>query len=130
MRVEAEWADGLQRRVELQDAVFVQPSFTGTDGRTYVLQVSSDPSRPRVDEDTRLLAAFVDPDTGSPLPNTVSLVGGLPERMEAACYAQGVTIRVLSPVGHGAYVGTVRLAVMVLRPGCCGEGAAGFWRFR
>ena len=78
VRVEAEWADGLRRQVEVRDAVFVRPSFTGSDGRSYVLQVSSEPSRPRADEDTRLLVAFVEPATGAPLPDDVSLVGGLP----------------------------------------------------
>jgi hypothetical protein len=109
VRVEAEWADGLRRSVELQDAVFVRPSFTGTDGRSYVLQVSSEPSRPRADEETRLLVAFVELATGSPMPDGVSLVGGLPEDMEVACYAHGVTTRVLASVGHGTYGGTVRL---------------------
>lgn len=108
LRAEATWPDGL-RRVEVQDAVVVRPTFVGTDGRSYALQLTAEGPKPRIDQDIQLRAAFVDAETGAVLPAGVALVEGLPDRVEIACYGQGVTARVFGAVDHGVYAGTVHL---------------------
>jgi hypothetical protein len=108
-RVIAEWPDGLRRRAALEDAVVVQPSFAGTDGRRYILQVTTDPTRPVVDQLAAVRAAFVDADTRAPLPAGVTLADAMPDAVEAAFFGDGVTTEDLRPAGHGVYEGNVRV---------------------
>jgi hypothetical protein len=108
----AEWPDGLRRRTLLQDAVVVQPAFAGSDGRRYLLRVSSEPTQPVVDQPARVAIEVVDAETGAALPDGVTLFGGLPPFVDATLYADrsgGVMVRRLQPVGPGAYAGRVSL---------------------
>jgi hypothetical protein len=108
----AEWPDGLRRRTLLQDAVVVQPAFAGSDGRRYLLRVSSEPTQPVVDQPARVAIEVVDADTGAALPDGVSLLGDLPGFVDATFYADrggGVMVRRLGSVGPGAYAGSVGL---------------------
>lgn len=105
----AEWPDGLRRRVELRDAVFVRPSFAGSDGRMYVLDVTTVPDQPRVNEDAEVRATFVESLSGTPLPANVSLVDGLPERLELGFFGTGSSTRWFERVEHGVFGGQVRL---------------------
>lgn len=110
VEVAAEWPEGLRRRAFLPDALTVQRAFAGTDGRRYVLRVTTDPERPAVRQEANVRAAFVDAETGAPLAFGVTLADGLPEQVRAEFFSQaGFTGRELSAVGHGVYEGTVSL---------------------
>jgi hypothetical protein len=108
----AEWPDGLRRRTLVQDAVVVQPAFTGSDGLRYVLRVVSEPTQPAVDQPVQITVDVVDAETSAALPDDVTLFGGLPTFVDASFYADrsgGVTIRRLDSVRRGAYASSVSL---------------------
>ncbi len=102
----AQWPDGVRRRVELRDALFVRPSFTGSDGRAYVLELSGSP---RVNVDSDIQVSFVDAATGSSLPDDVSLDATLPKVMELAFFNTGSSARVFDSAAHGVYRGQIKL---------------------
>jgi hypothetical protein len=101
----AEWPDGLQRRTLVQDAVLVQPAVTGSDGRRYILRVTTEPAHPVVDQPVQV-------ETSAVVPNSVTLFGGPPPVVDATFYADrsgGAIVRRLDSVRHGEYVGSISL---------------------
>ncbi len=110
LRVVAEFPDGARRSIQLENAVTVQAAFAGTDGRRYIMLVTADPARPIARQPATVRAAFVAAESGAPLPEGVTLVDGLPDKLEAAFFARvGVTSVTLTPVGHGRYEGKATL---------------------
>lgn len=104
--VNAERANAPGSRATVQGAITVQPAFTGTDGRRYVLTLTTDPPKPVVNQPAAIRAAFVDARTGAPLPDGVTLQGGLPATLDAAFFGVGMQSVTLRPTGHGVYTGT------------------------
>ena len=105
----AQWPDGHRSRVELREALFVRPSFIGSDGHVYVLDVTTEPAKLRMNEDGQVRAAFVDAVSGAALPQEVELDLTLPERLELDFFGTGSSSRWLDVIGHGVYSGQVRL---------------------
>jgi hypothetical protein len=106
---EAVWADGTTRPVDANDGISVRPTFTGTDGRAYVMQTDVEPPQPPLDQDVQVTVAIVDAHTLAPLPEDVDLSGGLPQQLEIAGYSSGVTSRSFAQTRHGVYAGTLNL---------------------
>jgi hypothetical protein len=93
------------RRAGIDDAIAVQPAITGTDGRNYLLRVSTEPAEPTSGTPVTVMARFVDAETGVPLPEGVDIQGGLPSRIVATFYHGGMTSAILNEAGHGSYRG-------------------------
>jgi len=110
VQMTAEWPDGSRRATPPQDAFTVQPALPGTDGRRYILRVTSQPAQPVADQPATVRVAFVDAESGAPLQDEMILSGGPPASVEAAFYGGGgFTKPPFTPVGKGAYEGQVRL---------------------
>lgn len=94
----------------LQDVFRSTPTYEGDDGRPYALRLETEPDVPTAEGDTTIRASFVDAETGDPLPESVSLVDGLPEEMRVALVGPGSVIRDLPSAGHGIYANTISIA--------------------
>jgi hypothetical protein len=97
------------RRAVLTGGVTVQSAYMGTDGRRYILAVTTDPAEPRVEQQFTVSVSFRDAETGAALPEGVTVAGDMPEKMNASFFFAGVTSATLSPVAHGVYSGTATL---------------------
>lgn len=110
LRVVAEYADGTKRSAALASGATVQASFLGSDGRRYVVRITTEPNPPLVRRPATLQVAFVDATSGAPLPAGVTLPNALPDQLQAACFASvGVTTAFLTRVAPGVYTGPVTL---------------------
>jgi hypothetical protein len=112
LQVLATWNrdDVPNRQARVENAVTVQPAFTGTDGRRYIVTVTTNPAQPTVKQPATVRVAFVDAARGTPLPEAVELFGGLPTTMQANFYANGnagFTLHDLQASGHGIYSGDI-----------------------
>ncbi len=107
LQVVAETADEPSRYVTLRDAVVVQPTLMGDDGRRYMLAVEVADPPARIEQDALVRVAVVDAETGSPLPDDVQLVDGMPDEMvgSATLEARAVTSATLAAISHGMYEG-------------------------
>ena len=111
--VVAERHDAFDSRADLRQAVTVLPVFTGSDGRVYLLQVTTDPPRPVARQRVTFRLAFVDAETGEPLPPGVIVEEGRPSGifMPLASFSLGLhgggTTGWFEPAGHGTYTGEV-----------------------
>jgi DNA-binding beta-propeller fold protein YncE len=109
----AERHDAFDSRADLREAVTVLPVFTGSDGRDYLLQVTTDPERPVARQRVTFRLAFVDAETGQPLPPDVTVEDGVPSGVFAPLASfflglhGGATTGRFEPVGHGTYEGRV-----------------------
>lgn len=96
--------------VGLDDAVFGAPTFAGTDGRTYYLALDVERVSQEPAGRLRIGAQWADADTGSSLPENVSLRDGLPELLHLSVVGAnegsraGFDTSVLRPAAHGRYV--------------------------
>jgi hypothetical protein len=95
------------RYASIRDAVVVQPTQLGTDGRRYKLAVELAEPPAQSEQQSAVRVSIVDAETGAPLPNDVELAGGMPETMagSATLEARAVTSADLRPTGHGVYEG-------------------------
>ncbi len=95
------------RYANRQNAVAVQPTLMGTDGKRYKLQVTTAETPPRAGTDTVVRVSIIDAETGSPLPAGVELTGGLPDEMDGSAILEqrAVTSNDLTAAGHGIYEG-------------------------
>jgi hypothetical protein len=110
VQVTAEWPDGSRRATPAQDAFTVQPALPGTDGRRYILRVTTVPEQPVAEQPAVVRIAFVDADSGAPFPDGISLAGGPPALVEGSFYSSsGFTRPSYTPIGGGVYEGQVRL---------------------
>jgi hypothetical protein len=110
VQMTAEWPDGSRRETPARDAFTVQPALLGTDGRRYILRVSSAPERPVVNQPAVVRIAFVDADSGTQLEDGTSLASGAPAFVEGSLWISGgFTKPPLTPLGHGVYEGDMRL---------------------
>ena len=112
LQVLATWNrdDVPNRQARMENAVTVQPAFTGTDGKRYIATVTTNPAQPTVKQTATVRVAFVDAARGMPLPEVVELLGGLPTTMQANFYANGnagFTLHDLQASGHGIYTGDI-----------------------
>ncbi len=113
LTVVAERDDSFNSRAYRAATVTVLPTFDGTDGRAYVLRITTDPERPVAHQRTLFRLVFVDAETGKPLPADVTIADG--SRSGAftplASFYLGVdggaTTGRFEPVGHGVYEGHV-----------------------
>lgn len=72
------------------DKVFqIVPSWEASDGRRYILDVSTDPERPTVDQEVAVSARFVEVNSGVPLPPGVDILGGFPEMIRIVFDSDG-----------------------------------------
>jgi hypothetical protein len=111
LQAEAVWPNGQARRVNANGTLLFRPAFAGTDGRKYVLKLTSTPEKLLVNNDAIVHISLVDADDQTLLPDTVNLVNGLPAALEVGCYGAGVTSRLFEPIRHGEYAGTIQLWV-------------------
>jgi hypothetical protein len=86
LQVDATRTNAPGSRAEIGGAVTVQSAFAGTDGRRYLLQLTTDPTAPVAGESTTVRVAIVDADSGTPLPDGVELTGGTPASLDAAYF--------------------------------------------
>jgi hypothetical protein len=96
------------RQITVENAVTVQPAFTGTDGRRYIAMVGADPEQPIAKREATLRVVFVDAARKTPLPDGVELFGGLPKLLNLDCVygdGGGYSLVPLTAVGHGIYAG-------------------------
>ncbi len=115
IRVDATRANAPGSRATLTNAITVQAAFPGTDGRRYVLKLTTDPAQPPTGKETTVRVAFVDAEQGTPLPDSVDLTDGAPTPIDAAFFlgmgdpgqASAMTSLTLHPARHGRYEGTV-----------------------
>lgn len=111
LTVVAERDDSFNSRAYRAAAVTVLPTFDGTDGRAYLLRITTDPERPVAHQRVAFRLAFVDAEAGRPLPNEVTIVDGLPAGISATFYLGvdgGATTGRFEQVGHGIYEGEVQ----------------------
>jgi len=114
LRVLADWGrdDTPNRQALIENAVTVQAAFTGSDGNRYVARLTTDPGQPVARQAAMLRVAFVDAARGTPLPQGVTLFGGLPPTLNANFFAGGMYLLETLPArGHGIYIGPVTLGV-------------------
>ncbi|MCM8749489.1 lactonase family protein [Thermomicrobiaceae bacterium CFH 74404] len=113
LTVVAERVDSFNSRAYREAAVTVLPTFNGTDGRAYLLRITTDPERPLAHQRVVFRLAFVDAETGEPLPPDVTVTEGLSSEAFAPLASfylgidGGATTGRLEPVGHGVYEGQV-----------------------
>lgn len=109
--VVAERDDSFNSRAYREAAVTVLPTFNGTDGRAYVLRITTEPERPLAHQRVHLRAALVDGETGEPLPDDITIADGLPAEVPATFYLgvdRGATTGRFEQVVHGIYEGEVQ----------------------
>lgn len=113
LTVVAERDDSFDSRAYRTAAVTVLPTFDGTDGRAYVLRITTDPEQPVAHQRTLFRLAFVDAETGKPLPAEVTIADGSPSGVFTPLVSfylgvdGGATTGRFEPVGHGVYEGHV-----------------------
>jgi hypothetical protein len=113
LQVDATHENAPGSRAEISGAVTVQAAFAGTDGRRYLLRLTTDPASPVAGHATTIRVAFVDAERGTPLPGGVALADGTPASLETAFYlgqSGGMTSTTLQPDGHGMYAGQLTFA--------------------
>lgn len=98
--------------------VDVSPLLAGSDDRQYVFKVTTDPDQPVADEETLVRLSVVDPRTGEPLPDGVTVTIpaeneesiGLPDSIDIPLMHSepGYLTARLDTVGNGIYEGMVR----------------------
>ncbi|MHB8647070.1 MAG: hypothetical protein ACYDAR_14870 [Thermomicrobiales bacterium] len=114
LRVLADWGsdDTPNRQALIENAVTVQAAFTGSDGNRYIVRLTTDPGQPVAKQAATVRIAFVDTVRGTPLPQGVTLFGGLPPTLDANFFEEGRYLRETLPArGHGVYSGPVTLGV-------------------
>lgn len=87
----------------------VAPTFTGSDGRAYLFELSTEPEPPAANQDVTVRLRLIDAQTGEPMPETVTL-SELPERIDAR-FTQGqesFQTVILCQVANGVYEGINR----------------------
>jgi hypothetical protein len=102
--------DGSYWEVTIPEVIQVVPSFEGSDGNRYALQVRT-AQDPTVDSAVTLFAAFVEVSTGGPLPDGVTLLTGVPDQLQAQLSPAGndgfTSVDFLPVAGNGRYQGLV-----------------------
>ncbi len=113
VQARAHWDAGdlPDRQATAARGVTVQPAFVGTDGVRYIARVTTDPARPVVGHPTTLRVAVVDAARGTPLPDGVTIWGGLPPTLDADFIGSaGYRLETLHASGHGIYTSTLPFA--------------------
>ncbi len=114
LRVDATRENAPGSRAEISNAVSVQNAFAATDGKSYVVEMTTDPAHPVLESDTLVRVSLIDPASGSPMPDGVELTGGTLKSVEVAFFrgtpatgqASEMTSLTLRPAQHGSYEAT------------------------
>ena len=114
LRVDATRENAPGSRAEISNAVSVQNAFAATDGKRYVVELTTDPVQPVLDADTLVRVSLIDAESDSPMPDGVELTGGTLKSVEVAFFrgtpatgqASEMTSLTLRPAQHGSYEAT------------------------